>query len=658
MPRRTAEHQVETESRLAFENAIGSQLLYRRLDLDDYGIDGEVEEFAESSGAATGLRFYVQLKATRQAAISKALQVSVPLDTANYYRSLPLPLLMVRYHAPSQQLYSRWFHQFDPYYGGVGQKGLTFKWSVSDVWDAKRPEALKADTRAFLALRSSFLNLPIRFHVTTPSSGALGLTATEILFAIRTAAAKRPDVLDVIRGMPTPGTASFAIRADELVVDLAGVTTTTLHYDESYDPGSTGQQLAIDAMVMAALAFEHVGQSDAAGRLASTFLGESAITSFPEVAWALSSAMTRTRQIEQALELSERLDQRLDPDTKEASFVFTLPALVHSDSLTAPEVEGLRRTLRSRISRREAAGDLAGAANNCVTLANQHRSRAEPRDAVRLYIRAARLDPEYRNRAHFWHELGGVLFGSQHYVASSEAYERALDLAGNGGAKALRADALMYAGRYDEARELFAEHNQTDSSVPEWRLKEIFLATLAETFGIHHQVRRPDEANALGGSVASETDAAMSEDELMRALSIDALSPVSWFNLGRAHLDLGKRGDAFFDYFAAAILYEGDPEAWVNAIALAFDDPDAMLLVPDMLSTASRFTGDRLTQQLVEFTRNQGDDFPREEFLAAIDDLLGDLPDERDRGISLRFLSEGGEVETITLRRPFDPIEQ
>jgi hypothetical protein len=55
---------------------------------------------------------------------------------------------MVRYHAPSGAMYARWFHQFDPYYEGGGEKTLTFRWSETDQLSPQRAGALVADARA------------------------------------------------------------------------------------------------------------------------------------------------------------------------------------------------------------------------------------------------------------------------------------------------------------------------------------------------------------------------------------------------------------------------------------------------------------------------------------------------------------------------------
>jgi tetratricopeptide (TPR) repeat protein len=617
--------------------------------MDDYGLDGEAEEFSEPTGRGTGLRFYVQLKATDQPDLASGLRASIPLGTASYYRASPLPVLMVRYHGPSKQLYTRWFHEFDSYYGGVSDKALTFRWTETDVWDSHRPAKLVADARAFLTLRSSSLDLPLSFHLVVPADGVFGLTPTELVFAFRAASARRPDVIELARGEPSAGSAMFRLTEQELVADLAGVTSATLHYEAPYDPGSV-QQIATDAMAMAALAFERIGQSDPAGRLTQTFFAESTVVAQPEAGWALSSAMARARQVTEALHVADALDQRSDAPAIDVSVTFTLPALFHSGSLTPTEIEQYRQTVAARIARSEARGDPIAAARACVTLGNHYRSCAAPRLAVPLYTKAARLDQAYKQRLHFWHELAGVLFGSGHYLLAADAYGRALELGDKPFAAALRADALMFGGHYTESLAAFSEFNGSNPAVGEWRLKEVFLAELTEKFGFSRQRRAPEEAQELAGSVASAADPKEAEATLRDALELDALCALAWFNLGRAHLDLGNRSAALFDYLSASLMYEGDEESWANAVLLSFEAGAHEMLLA-ILEPAYRFTGERLTHRLAQVARDQDESFPKEEFLQVIDSAIAELPDERDDGFLLRFPQEGADVDVVELKR-------
>src|SRR4051794_22571515 len=105
-PKRPIQHQREDESRRAFEAILPSRFVFRP-EYQDYGIDGELEEFDEQ-GEATGRRYRVQIKATGESG-PPAMRERIRLDTAAYYRAQHLPVLMVRYLATNRRLYARWF---------------------------------------------------------------------------------------------------------------------------------------------------------------------------------------------------------------------------------------------------------------------------------------------------------------------------------------------------------------------------------------------------------------------------------------------------------------------------------------------------------------------------------------------------------------------
>ena len=62
MPKRVRAQRIEERSRAAFKAALDERFLFRD-DTPDFGIDGSVEEF-DDRDRATGLRYFVQLKAT------------------------------------------------------------------------------------------------------------------------------------------------------------------------------------------------------------------------------------------------------------------------------------------------------------------------------------------------------------------------------------------------------------------------------------------------------------------------------------------------------------------------------------------------------------------------------------------------------------------
>jgi tetratricopeptide (TPR) repeat protein len=648
MPKSPAEHKIERRSRVAFEAVLGDRFVFRSED-PDYKVDGSVEEI-DSRDNLTGRRFFVQLKATEEQDLDKALALSgIPLEVRAYYRALPAPVLWVRYHRPTDTIYTRWVHQYDPYYGGRGEKTFTFRWERSDAWDDSRPDQLVADTKAFMELHSPRLPLPRPFHVVT--NGALGLSQTELLFALRAAAERVPDLIEVRSGEPTDGAAWIELTGDELKANLAKVTATVLHIEDGYDAGPNGEQLAVDALVLAAAAFANVGQFQIASRLVAAFSPESSFLGSVDGAFSLQSIMAQARRVRESLEVATKLDQSDDPGLRRASVFFTMPAIYHGRTLSDSEFAEHQRTLEARIDRRTAAGDAIEASREMVSLANFFRSRRVWDRAIALYEEAAECDPGYRDRAHYWFEFGGVLFFARRYSESADAYARAIELGAEPIALALHADALLFAGEYQRAQEIFAGFNAEHPELAaEYRLKKIGLDAIVEREGITSQDRDTDAALKAGRELAGMTQEqalAVSRAQLAH----DALWPSAWFNMGVAHNLQGDSKQALADFLAGSILIpEADLEVWRNAIVLALDLSERERLV-DILTTARRLAGSALLKDLIAWSKEQQEasGFPREDFLAVVDSVLSESHQPYVPGFMMRIIDDEGQVSEIAV---------
>lgn len=649
MPQRPRSHWLETESRRAFEAAISPTLHFYERPKPEYGIDGEVEEF-DTDGRTTGLHFFIQLKGSDEADLRNGLAVDVELDTADYYRAAPLPVLMIRYHAPSERLFPRWFHQYDPYYGRGGKKTLTFRWEESDAWELGTPGRLVADARAFLELRRASLCLPQPLYVVT--SGAFGLSPAEISIALRAATSERSDLIDARAGPPRPGCPWIEVTDKELIANLAKITTATLHIRERHDLAA--RTLAADALVLVALAFEHIGQDDLASRLAAQFLARSSMAGNLDIAAALSYSTARAHRISEALKLSEALDEAGGEELEAAAFMFTFPALYESSALTEVELEHYEQVLKRRAQRRKKKGDSVRAGQAYMNLASFHRSRGSCDKAVSYYEQALKLDVAYALRSHYWFELGGACWGTRQFVRSAEAYARAIELGtSEPNALALHADALMFSGRYSAAMDLFSTFNAAHlEGDGEYRLKVRALAAVTSRLGIREQKRQTKKA--LDAAKQDETGSAdrLAEASL-RQLAQDALWGSAWLNLGMADLGRGRPENALEAFIASTVLIVQDFEAWQNAIVTAFMLDEEQTLV-DLVVSGRRMAGDALIDWLIEVSRTAEPDFPRDSFLATLDSILGDHPPDNRRTFTVRMLSEGSMVEEILVREEPD----
>jgi len=645
MPQSPRTHRLERESRAAFERLLGDRFVYRRED-PDYAIDGVVEAIGKDD-VMTGLRFYVQLKATDKEDLDKALSLSLSLEDRDYYRSLSLPVLMVRYHSPSEMFYTRWISEYDPYFAKGGMKTLTFRWLETDRWNEKRADQLATEAQVFAELRSPNPSLPRPLHVVT--EGAFDLTESEILYAFREAAAQSSDVIE-IRSGPPEGGAWVEVDDETVHVNLAKITGATLHLTEGYSAGDLGEAIATDGLLMAAPAFANVGQFDIAARLVIAFAPHSALVSNPEVSLALQGIMGVARRVRESLELSDDLDRSDEPSMRQAAFFFTLPALQHSDSLGESELELHRKTLKHRIIRRKQQDDKTGLARELVNLANLHRRRGEGRKAIRLYREAAEADPDYEDRAHYWFELGGVLWMDRRYEEAADAYQRSLNLGAAPIAEALYADCLLFVGRYAEARDRLRDFidNQPDLA-GEYRLKKMSLDLIVDVLGITSQTRDIEAAVNASPRVGDGVPPERIIQNSLRQLRLDALWPSAWYNLGVAAGKQGSQKKALLSFISGTILMpEADLDLWTHSIFYAWTLGEKDLL-RDVLTTARRQAGPPLLRSLVKFGREQDVNFPREELLREVDTILADLPAHHAAGYTLRIIGSAG-VEEIEVK--------
>jgi tetratricopeptide (TPR) repeat protein len=651
MPERARSHQIETESRVAFETALGSRFTYQVESAPEYGIDGRVEEF-DASNRATGLRVWTQLKGTDEEDLSKSLAVSLRWDTVAYLRSQALPVLMVRYRTADKTLYTRWFHQFEPPKGKLGEKTVTFRWKPTDLMDEESPERLVEEARAFLELRSSTLGLPLDLYLEVGPEGALGLASSVLLFALRDVT-DATDVFAMKSGPPPPASIRVAATDERLSVNLAEVTSTLIDLD-NYQPGEVGEEFGRDAMVLAALALDRIGRTDAASRLTVTFLEHSALVRDLDIAWSLSMTLRRSRRIREALQIADSLDASDDPARQEASFLFLLAARWHVQSWSDEELAEYRELMEARISRRQQSDRPIEAARESYSLATVFRGCRKPEDALASYDQAATLEPAYVDRPYFHEERAGALFGCGRYDEAAQVYGLAQKMQPEPRLVGLRADSLMFAGSYADALAAFREFNASGEDKAEWRIKEVFMAIVVEQLEIDSQARDHDAAmNAVDldyeGTPPSELAIA-----LERVPHLDALFAVAYFNLGRAHLDLGLEEAALANYLAAAACQRVDAEAWMNVMIQGMN-VQRYDLAADAVVCGATIVGQSFRRELVRWTHATKRGVFGDQMLAIVDKVFDKMREEErqreERGhVLVRLLNDDGPIEEVVLR--------
>jgi Domain of unknown function (DUF4365) len=145
-PQRPRSAQLEALSRQALKRWVPDHWIVRDQHEEDIGVDAEIEVITdEQPHESTGTLFKVQLKATDEPNLSRALAVELEVDRFEYFTNrLNLPTLIARYHAPSDRLYARWAHRFDVS-PRREQKVLTLRLTPEDLVDESSPAAWLQD---------------------------------------------------------------------------------------------------------------------------------------------------------------------------------------------------------------------------------------------------------------------------------------------------------------------------------------------------------------------------------------------------------------------------------------------------------------------------------------------------------------------------------
>jgi tetratricopeptide (TPR) repeat protein len=246
-----------------------------------------------------------------------------------------------------------------------------------------------------------------------------------------------------------------------------------------------------------------------------------------------------------------------------------------------------------------------------------------------LLERALELDPRRESEV-FAQRLAGAYFLSQQYEKSVRAYNRALELAAEQDAELLsrRADALLYAGQYRPALTAFRDIEPDDDDLERkaWiYVKGRALSWVIETTGIEEQDRHRARGDELAGRLA-EVEGVEGADELASQVwASDAVSSLGWFNRARDLLDRGLEEDAMHSYLTAAVMNEGDVEAWVNVALLAINVKDAALLEASVI-TGHRLNRPQYMSELARQLRDSGYDVAmRQRVLTLIQEALASI---------------------------------
>lgn len=651
MPQRPRSHVLAEEGDRALRDALPSEWVVRRVE-PDYGIDWTVEIF--EAGEAIGRSFHVQVRATDEPDLRKALgALRFPRATADYYREQTNPVLIVRYHAPSARLFARWFHAYNPRIArrrlSPDTKTVGFQLFEQDEAGEHFAAHLRTGLEGFLAFRSPELALPLQVAIaptdagTTPDSRRTALAMRQILSPVEA-------VVVVEVREPAPNDPSITIEDQRVVISLADVASVTLDRDDP-DDGDEYASWAADLTIALAVALSYVGQANLAAQLGCAAGHLSRVFADLTVAMEIAGAMHRSQRLREAIALADALDESGVEDLRVAAFLL-LGALLSSRGQPRPSEQRLAlESGRRRVERRRAGRDWRGVAAESYNLAKLYKGAYNAPEAVRWFREAAENDATYLDRSYYHSDLAGALFESGAYDAAASHYRTAVETGDRVLDQALFADALLYAGRYDEARVEFDAYlaRRPSREASEWRLKAQTVRLLIDTVG-PMQERDAASAESLlsgwsfeSGSGIPTQDARQSCED---AIALDACCGEAWFRL--AFFSIAAAGSAVAGAphaVAAAILTRHALPMWRNALLCT--DPSDTTAIEDLFYAGYHLNGSPFIDEAVAAI----DGAPhlhahRSSLIDLLDETVVAHQQTGSEGI-LRFPSEDGRMTEI-----------
>lgn len=639
MTKRIKQHQLEDLSRHKFGLAIPQKWVYRDKD-KDYGIDGEVEIF-NSKERATGLVFWVQLKATGSKQQRTITGIDLSLETIKYYKSLDLPVLIARYSEVEDKFYVKWATQIDPFYAKDGAKTMRVAFSDSDILDEGKVIEIEKYLQQLRAIRLGAIKLPINVSLSFGSKSICGIPPSLLLPKIRS---QMPEFKEIIQLQ----TGEEGIRADVNIdettlkvgfLDIAGCTS---HSVDLMNKSTLPVDLMKDICLSLSMALSQLGYSDLAARIVFSGDLQKRLKNKHELLQYLMPSLLKTSYFSETLDLVSDVCDNEDNNYLEVitnSSLLFLRSSGNTEKLRAVE-DFLKRNIE-RYKDKEPR--LYGVSH--YNLGNFYRSIDRLKDAVRCLLVARRYEPIYYNQGYFYGELAGSLFDLGKFNFSAKFYKKAMEIDNQKEYHPLYADALMFSGQYQQSLEVFNNFVDSDSSAAaEWKLNSICLSSLIEKYNIKLQNRSVKAALELSDVCSVKAESV--ELHLEKALQQDMLCGLAWFNLGNHRSRIGEIEGAAFCFTICALVQRWDIEAWVNATACSFNNVVPLEIFVLLVRAAYFCNGDKYIESLYQLFEKQLEEEALSQVAQVIEQVISDEK-KSESTPALRMLNEDGKFENI-----------
>ncbi|MFH2107253.1 MAG: DUF4365 domain-containing protein, partial [Chrysiogenia bacterium] len=525
MTKRIISHQLEDKSRSKFGLLISQEWVFRNKE-KDYGIDGEVEIF-DNQGNATGLIFFVQLKATEISDKKLGSAIRISIDKIKYYKKLELPVLIILYVNSKNRFYYKWAHEIDLFYAKKGAK--TFMIKMTNEWNDETSKKLHLDLIKRHKIEQGELKLPLKIKILVETDEIKGISKSEIIAKLTNFFLEYSWILSVTKDN-NEMLANVVLDSNKLVVSLFGLAECTFHSLEKRIEEDFFIGIGKDVLLGLSVTFLQKGYIDYCGRLIFEGKLEDRLLEKKEIAHILLPALLNGSYFEKVL---DTIENKLNRDNYKILDIIILSSILFINrSLSQNRVERVERFLKTHIEKAYKKNDSIGIGIAHYNLGNYSRNRHLLKKSFYHYNKARKYANLYINQHYFFSELGGVLYLLEKFTCSASAYKKSLELGAPPEIMPLYADAKMYSGCYEDAQNLFNDYFKIENdSHAEWLLKKHCLEIVLDTLKISNQKRNANEAVKFADISKIENNENLM-DLLKKALYQDLLCGLAWFNIG------------------------------------------------------------------------------------------------------------------------------
>lgn len=471
MPIRSRSHELEDESIDRFKASVPRRWVCREKGRD-YGVDMEVEIFGEDR-TATGLMFYVQLKATDD--IKRERKMPIEVDRIRYLQSLELPAIIVRYCSASDGLFWLWdfeaFSQANPDAASATIKFL-------NEWTKETPEKLHAVLKVIRRLNERRSGERFALSAKYVLSYSSELAAAQALNAVLGQLSFIQQVDDDSR---VPIEVSFF--ADHIRIAIGrGFVDIEIQYDAT----RTRQILAYAFCAV----LSRIGFNDRAASAANycLTLGD-AVDVVPRELSIYACIALKGEPLKAAkLAVLAGMHHHQDP-----IFLAFTTELLTGHAADRSEIAAAIQEFYLPALALAPTDDTRAAI--MYSMGNVRANNQQTAKALEAFNAARKLRPKYLSSDYFFKELGGVLFERGRYRCSAIAYRRSVELSAEPNAVFCLGDALYFSGEFLEASSFLNSVAPAEDVgfAPQARLKKI----LADWFIEDEVIQRPGDADAL-----------------------------------------------------------------------------------------------------------------------------------------------------------------